>query len=127
MKNTLLDHFYSEISSTFDPINSTSFKVQIRLNAEHPIYKGHFEQVPITPGVCQTQIIKEILMEKFQVDLQLTESDSLKFLAMNNPQIDPELTIDFNVKKTESSFEVNAVISHEKTVFTKFKGKFNLV
>lgn len=126
MKNTLLSHFYSEISSTFDPSNSSLFKVQIRLNAEHPIYKGHFEQVPITPGVCQTQIIKEILMEKFQVDLQLRESDSIKFLAMINPQINPELSIDFTIKKTESEFEANAVISHEKTVFTKFKGKFSL-
>jgi 3-hydroxyacyl-[acyl-carrier-protein] dehydratase len=127
MKNTLLDTFYSEISSTFDSTNSSTFKVQIHLNPEHRIYKGHFEQVPITPGVCQTQIIKEILMEKFKVELQLWESDSLKFLAMINPQINPELTIDFNLKKTDSVFEVNAVISHEKTVFTKFKGKFNLI
>ena len=124
MKNSLLENFYTETSSTFDYANPDAFKVQIYLNAEHPIYKGHFEQVPITPGVCQVQIIKEILMEKFNVALQLTESDNLKFLAMIDPRLHPELGINFSLKKTETTFDVNAVISHETSTFTKFKGKF---
>lgn len=125
MQNKLLDNFYSEVSTNFDSSNSSHFTVAIRLNPEHAIYKGHFEQVPITPGVCQLQIIKEILMEKFKLNLQLIECDSLKFLMMINPQNNPELTINYILKNTDSNYEVNAAISHETTVFTKFKGKFN--
>lgn len=127
MQNKLLTNFYTESSSNFDPSNESTFTVKIHLNSEHPIYKGHFEQIPITPGVCQAQIIKELLMEKFQVELQLSESDSLKFLAMINPQINPDLNIAMNVKKNENVLDVSAVISDEQTVFTKFKGKFVFV
>ena len=62
MKNTLLENFYTEISSTFSTENQLDFKCTIHLYAEHPIYKGHFPQIPIAPGVCLVQIIKEILM-----------------------------------------------------------------
>src|SRR6187551_1768247 len=106
MNNTLLDNFYTELSSTFSKENQLDFKCLIRLNAEHPVYKGHFPQIPIAPGVCLTQIIKEILMKKFQKELVMTSGDNIKFLAMINPKENPEQEINFTVKSAESLLDV---------------------
>lgn len=127
MKNTLLIDFYTEVSSTFSQQNQESFNCNIRLNAAHPIYKGHFEQIPITPGVCLTQIVKEILMAKFQQNLVMTQGDNIKFLAMINPNETPELSIAFTVKSNGDGLDASAVYSHNGTAYVKFKGKFSVL
>lgn len=127
MKNTLLENFYSETSTTYSSENQTNFTSLIRLNSEHPIYKGHFTQIPITPGVCLTQIIKEILMEKLQKELVLTQGDNIKFLAMINPKESPDMELSFTLKTEENGVEVNAHYSAKGTTYTKFKGKFQIV
>ena len=59
MTKHLLNDFYTELSSTFSKENETGFKSLIRLNPLHEVYKGHFPQVPVAPGVVLVQIIKE--------------------------------------------------------------------
>jgi 3-hydroxyacyl-[acyl-carrier-protein] dehydratase len=126
MKNTLLNDFYTEFFSDFSPENQQEFKCRICLHAEHPIYKGHFPQIPIVPGVCLTQMIKEILMEKFNTELSMISADNIKFLAMVNPLETPELELLFNVKKNEGLLDVNATYTHEGKIYTKFKGRFSV-
>jgi len=127
MKNTLLVDFFTERSSTFSEENSSDFKCHVRLNAEHPVYRGHFPQIPVAPGVCLTQMLKEILMEKFQKELIMTSGDNIKFLAMINPKETPELEITFSVKKTETSLDVTASYTSKDRTYTKFKGKFTIL
>ena len=127
MKNTLLDNFYKEISTNFSEQNQHEFKCEIRFNDSHPIFKGHFAQIPIVPGVCLTQIIKEILMEKLQKELILISGDNIKFLAMINPKENPEMELGFTVKINENSLDVNANYSNTGITFTKFKGKFGIL
>ena len=38
-----------------------SIEAKIELNASHQIFDGHFPNNPITPGVIQLQIVKELL------------------------------------------------------------------
>lgn len=124
MKNTLLENFYTEISSDFNPGNTAAFKCEIRLNPEHAIYKGHFPQVPVVPGVCLVQIVKEILMEKTGRELVLASGDNIKFLAMINPRETPVLELAFTLKSSEKGFDAGATFSHNGTSYTKFKGSF---
>lgn len=127
MKNTVLQDFYTGLSSDFSVAGPSGFVCRIRLNAAHPIYKGHFPQTPVVPGVCLTQIVKEILMQTLQKELLLTEGDNIKFLGVINPEETPELEITFQVKEFDNTLEVNASYAHAGTVFVKFKGKFRVV
>ena len=54
----------------------------LRLNADHFIYKAHFPEEPITPGVCVIQIAKELLEEHLQ---------NVKFLSVISPRQHPEV------------------------------------
>src|SRR5687768_9377946 len=120
----LLKNFYTEASSTFAQENKEEFSSHIILNPEHEVYKGHFEEVPVAPGVCLVQMIKEIVAKKYNHELMLTHGDNIKFLALINPQKQKDFTINFSVNVIGKELHVSAGISHEKVVYVKFKGKF---
>lgn len=126
MNDILLQNFYSEIASSFSETNQENFTCEISLNPAHPVYKGHFEQVPVAPGVCLVQTIKEILMQKFQRNLILTNGDNIKFLSLINPNETPNFTLSFLVKKEETSFHVSAEYKIGATSYAKFKGRFKV-
>ena len=123
----LLENFYTESSSTYTFENNNSFNSVIELNSEHGIYKGHFPQVPVAPGVCLIQTIKEILMEKFQKKLILVEGNNIKFLSMINPRETSQFQIDFIVKQFDTIIDINANYINSGKIFIKFKGKFKIV
>ena len=127
MSLNLLENFYSEISSTFSSGNRTEFSVLVRLNPSHPVYKGHFEQVPIAPGVCLTQIIQEILSSKFEKKLRLVAADNIKFLTLINPNENTQFNIKFSVNPGPDGLQ--AVCSYEwnQVTYLKFKGKFAII
>jgi 3-hydroxyacyl-[acyl-carrier-protein] dehydratase len=104
-----------------------ALKAVISLNAVHAIFKGHFPQMPVVPGVCQAQIIKEILEEETGKKLFLHLGDNIKFTGMIIPTQHPEINLDLSYKQVDNEFVVDAKLFHETTIFTKYKGKFKII
>lgn len=126
MQYNLLENFYTEIASTYSSETPFSFNSTIELNPDHEIYKGHFPQIPVAPGVCLIQAIKEILMTKLQKKLTLTEGSNIKFLILINPKETKQFQVDFTIKRTDHILDVSANYSNNAKIFLKFKGKFNI-
>ncbi|MBP8034236.1 MAG: 3-hydroxyacyl-ACP dehydratase [Bacteroidia bacterium] len=123
MSNTfLLNDFYT--IDSFEKKENNALSVQIKLNADHDIFKGHFEQMPVVPGVCQTQIIKEVLQKELDMDLLMSKGDNIKFTGMIIPTQTPTFSLDLKYKKDDTSYTVEASLFFENTIFTKFKGTF---
>ena len=123
MSNTfLLNDFYTITS--FQKKENNALSVQIKLNESHPIFKGHFEQMPIVPGVCQTQIIKEILQQELNKNLNLTKGDNIKFTGMIIPAQNSNINVEVTYKEVENQVLVDAKLFFESIIFTKFKGTF---
>ena len=98
------------------------------LSENHMIYKGHFPGNPIVPGVCQVQMIKELVELTVKHPLNLTESDNIKFLSMINPRINSHLEFNIHIiRTTDCQFSVTANIKSGATTFLKFKGKFEFI
>ena len=89
----LINDFFNviNIESRDDAIVSS-----IKLNADHKIFEGHFPNNPITPGVVQLQIVKELLEKGLNRECILKEVGRCKFLAILNPNDTPEILI--NIK-----------------------------
>jgi 3-hydroxyacyl-[acyl-carrier-protein] dehydratase len=99
------------------------FTFTIKLNPDHPVYKGHFPGNPVVPGVCQVQMIKELTSLILKTDLVIHQSDNIKFLSMIIPSMNNLLKISIDIKeKGSGSWHVNSVIKNEDVVFLKFKG-----
>ena len=125
MTNTfLLNDFYT--LETSNKIDDSSIKATIKLNVHHDIFKGHFEQMHVVPGVCQTQIIKEVLQQELGQNLALTLGSNIKFTGMIIPTQHPSFELELKYTKTESQYVVDAQLFFETTIFTKFKGTFTI-
>ena len=102
-----------------DNINST---FTIELNPDCFIYKAHFPELPITPGVCIIQVAKELFSELCGATLDLESVSNAKFLAVINPEVTSKLTYSFNKvtdSEDSSQYKVSVVVADEKTTYTK--------
>lgn len=114
------DSFYAMSNLERDGTKTTA---QITLNPKHPIYGGHFPGNPVTPGVCQIQIIKETLGHVYGKSLFLKSAKSIKFLNVLTPQTSPiDLTLDY--VDSAPGVNVTATLAAGETVFLKFSGYF---
>jgi 3-hydroxyacyl-[acyl-carrier-protein] dehydratase len=120
----LKDDFYTvkEKSSAENKIN-----VVIELNAAHEIYKGHFPQQPIVPGVCQMQIVKEILEETTGKKLRMGNGDNIKFTGMIIPNKDSLVHIELTYQDKDGMLTTEAKLFAGDIIFTKYKGKFKIL
>ena len=123
MTNTfLLNDFYT--IESLEKQEPSTLLAKVKLNEAHAIFKGHFEQMPVVPGVCQTQIIKELLQETLAKDLILNCGKNIKFTGMIIPTQNLIINIELIYQEIENEFIVDAKLFFENTIFTKFKGTF---
>ena len=118
----LLNDFYT--IETSNKKDDSTLIATIKLNVNHDIFKGHFEQMPIMPGVCQTQLIKELLQQELGKNLTLTLGNNIKFTGMIIPTQHPIFNVELKYTSTENQYVVDAQLFFENTIFTKFKGTF---
>jgi 3-hydroxyacyl-[acyl-carrier-protein] dehydratase len=125
MSKPLLENFYTEISSTNLSAENT-FTTSVELNPTHKIYKGHFPEIPVAPGVTLIQMVQEILAKKINHSLFLKEGSNIKFLAMINPLKENKVTISYTIQQKDNEVDVTANISGKEIIYVKFKGKFGI-
>lgn len=82
----LMNDFYSIVDeSSCDG----TYKCQLKMNAQHGLYKVHFPGNPVTPGVCLVQMATEILERKYDKKFQLSEAVNIKFRKTVVPEDEP--------------------------------------
>ena len=69
---------------------------QILLDKNHFIYKAHFPNEPITPGVCIIQIAKELLEDYLHEEYEISHVKNIKFLSVLSPLSTPSVAYVFD-------------------------------
>lgn len=95
---------------------------EIKLNNDHDIFKGHFPDVPVLPGVTMMQMVKEILEEALNKDFLIKRAGQLKFLQMVNPLKVDSLHFHINWNESEEGVKVKAELRQQDEVFFKMTG-----
>lgn len=102
-----------------------SARATIELNPQHEIFEGHFPGMPVVPGVCMMQMVKEIVERITGSETLLSKSDIMKFLVVINPLENKIIEVDMKYNTdVNGAFEVTAAILVNTTVCFKFKGLF---
>jgi 3-hydroxyacyl-[acyl-carrier-protein] dehydratase len=101
------------------------YSIQIDLNPDHEIYKGHFPGNPVTPGVCLTQMVKETVEKITNKKLTMVTGDNLKFTAVLNPVINPKVKMTLALKtKDNGILQADSTISSGEVSFFSIKAGF---
>ena len=119
----LFKNLYTTISR--EKISETTTEFLLSINPDHVIFKGHFPEQPVMPGVCQMQILTEMASEMVGRTLKLQEASGLKFLAMLDPRTCGDLLLNIELKSsTGEEAKVIGKLYTEHATYLKFKGTF---
>lgn len=80
-------------------VDEGACECDIELNANCDIYRGHFPDNPITPGVVMMGIARELMEELLGLKLRLSEVPSVKYTSVLSPLEFPEVkyNISYNI------------------------------
>jgi len=106
-------------------VETNKFEAQIILDAKHEIFNGHFPNNPVMPGVCMMQIIKEITEQIIGCQVRLIESNNIKFMALINPVVTPNLRLEFEIVAIENEIKVKNVTYFNDTVALKLSSLYS--
>ncbi|NOQ91690.1 MAG: 3-hydroxyacyl-ACP dehydratase [Flavobacteriaceae bacterium] len=122
----ILENFYTIKSKQIseDQINYT---FEIIINNKHDIFRGHFPDNPVMPGVCMIQIIKEITESVIGKKLFMDKCSNVKFLAIINPDKTPKLTLELQITKIDSKVKVKNTTKFEDTVALKLSAQYQIL
>ena len=92
----------------------------LHLNSECIIYKAHFPEQPITPGVCITQIAVELAEIVVGHSLQMIGIKNVKFLSIMTPDSLTEVTYSITIKSSDDKeTRIQAVAQSDDVVYAK--------
>ncbi|MTH17806.1 3-hydroxyacyl-ACP dehydratase [Flavobacterium sp. LC2016-01] len=97
----VLKDFYNVLSE--EKTTDSKYTITILVNEKHEVFKGHFPGNPIMPGVCMIQIIKELTEKITQETLMIQTLANVKFMALINPEVNPELRLELDITTTEDN------------------------
>ncbi|PBJ12654.1 3-hydroxyacyl-ACP dehydratase [Flavobacterium sp. ACN6] len=97
----ILKDFYKIQSE--EKISDSKYSITILINEKHEVFKGHFPGNPIMPGVCMIQIIKELTESITKSSLMIQSLANVKFMALINPEVTPELRLELDITTTEDN------------------------
>ena len=97
----VLKDFYKILSE--EKISDSKYSITILVNEKHEVFKGHFPGNPIMPGVCMIQIIKELTEKITNETLMIQTLANVKFMALINPETNPELRLELDITMTEDN------------------------
>lgn len=117
----LNNNFYYIQSINSEPENIAA---TLQLNPEHKIFEGHFPGQPVVPGVCQVQIIKEILEGAIGKNLQLKTADHIKFLSVIIPDNSSIINAAIKYAEDNDGISFTASLTKEDKICLKMKGVF---
>ncbi|WP_286965608.1 3-hydroxyacyl-ACP dehydratase [Flavobacterium sp. UBA4854] len=95
----ILQDFYKILSE--EKVSDSKYTITILVNEKHEVFKGHFPGNPIMPGVCMIQIIKELTESITKSSLMIQSLANVKFMALINPEVTPQLRLELDVTTTE--------------------------
>jgi len=95
---------------------------RLLLNPKHDIYKGHFPDFPIMPGVCSMQIVKECASLVLGKEIQHKEIKTCKFVSAVNPNENPSLLLKLKLSDpTDGIIVITANMESADKIVLKFK------
>lgn len=118
----LLNNLYSIQEKTE---SENGLVVTIQLNPEHFVYRAHFPDHPVTPGVYLLQVAKEIMSIHFNERLKMDAAKNVKFLQILSPVQNKSAIYKINWKMVENCYDTSITVEDQSTVFVKINACFS--
>ena len=115
----MIDGSFYTIVGTHDT-DSLHIRREIVFRMDHVIFKAHFPDNPIVPGVCTLEIIRQLVTEVVGGEIRIPTVKNMKFLNLMTPAEGKVFTFDIQlVAQSETLFSAKTTISDPETIVVK--------
>lgn len=116
----LKDKFFTIVKEDKSSDNACTFHVKLLDDCE--CYKGHFPGNPVSPGVCNVEMIRECAELLTGKDLKIKGIKVCRLTAIASPVVSPELAVSVNLTPgTDENYTVTADISDAEKSYMSAK------
>lgn len=117
----LLKNFYSVVSTIQ---NESGYCTELKINKNHQLYKGHFPNRPVTPGVILMQLFKEEAERLTKQKLQLQKASNVKFTAVVDPNEEENLKLHSSLDVSGGVVTLKGTAEHKDCIALKINSVF---
>ena len=116
----LKDNFFNILGKSKEESGELVYRVKI--NAGHDIFKGHFPGQPISPGVCNVQMVKECAEDALGSKLMISNLKQCKFTQLLIPTVNSEVDVRLQISEGEV-VTIKGQISEGESKFMDMKAE----
>lgn len=122
----LKDKYYKVMKENRIDANTGVYLVSLLPQAD--VYRGHFPQKPVCPGVCSIEVVRECTEMLTGQDLALSTISRCRLTAVATPQVCPLVDVTVSVARKEGTdiYNVVAKIADSETTYLEFKGDLTI-
>ena len=114
----MVKDFYTLLSSVKGEDENSHIFV-LSLNPDHNIYRGHFPDRAVTPGVCTLKMVKESIAKIVNCNVRFEKIANCKFTSIIAPDLG-EIVIEIVLKE----HFVQALVKQGGTIALKLKANW---
>lgn len=91
------------------------------IDARHPVFRGHFPEMPVMPGVCTMNMIKECIADALSRHVRYDYVKECKFLSAITPSKHKILEVMISLKQSDDQMSVVAEVISGEVKMMKLK------
>lgn len=116
----LLENKYFKVESGRTADGTAHFHV--RLLPDCDVYHGHFPGNPVSPGVCNIEMIRECFCLSIGAEPRIKTIDRSRLTAIASPTASPEMDVDMSWTKDDRGWHLLATLKDDRQQYMDFKG-----
>ncbi len=97
----------------------------IRLNPGCAVYQGHFPGEPVSPGVCNIQMIKELAEQVTGRHLFMGNLQLCRLTTLVTPQAHPTMVATLVIEEKEGLCKLRATLGKGEDTYLELKSELN--
>ena len=98
-------------------------RFDISLNADCQVYEGHFPGEPVSPGVCNIQMIKECAEQVAGKPLFLSNLQQCRLTTLVTPLAHPQVEVNILLEEKGDAYKLKATIGKSEDVYLDLKAE----
>lgn len=120
----LKDKFFTVLHEERLSANEAIFLCELKADCD--VYRGHFPGKPVSPGVCNIEMIRECAEMLVGEDLQIDTIKQCRLTAVASPSVCPKVDVSVTVARLEGTrnYNVVAMIRDAEQSYMELKGTF---
>ena len=98
-------------------------RFDISLNADCPVYEGHFPGEPVSPGVCNIQMVKECTEQVAGKSLFLNNLQQCRLTTLVTPLAHPQVEVKILLEEKGEVYKLKATLGKGEESYLELKAE----